>query len=178
MIVALCNKEVKVMAVRETIAIAGATGKAGSAIARKLAPSNYRLLLISRHINRAIKLSAAIQSTTTNAETEAIDCLKDGCWEADIIVLAVPVEAEKEVAEKIKEVATQKIIVRLSPAENNTSFSSKYSNALEQLLAYSKIVTVFINTALSGETVIAGSSNEAVDTIVNIASKAGFTLNP
>ncbi len=162
------------MAAKETIAIAGATGKAGSFIAYKLAACNYRLLLISTDTGKATKLASDIKVTTKNAEAEAIDCLKDGCWEADIIVLAVPAEAERSVAEKIKEVATQKIVVRLLLAKNNTSFSAKYLDRLPLLLPYSKIVTAFINTVSFRETVITGSDNEAVETIVNIAVNAGF----
>jgi 8-hydroxy-5-deazaflavin:NADPH oxidoreductase len=162
------------MAAKEIIAIAGATGKAGAAIANQLAKYNYRLLLISRNKDKLATLLHAIQRTFPNADVEAVDCLKDGCWEADIIVLAVPVSVEKEVAERIKEVATQKLIARFVN-QPNTPSDAKRKNELQQLLPYSKIVEVIVND-LTQQTLI--DINEvAVQSIVNIIAEPTFNTS-
>ena len=60
--------------------------------------------------------------------------MRDGCWEADIIILDISDDEQQEVVELIKEVATQKIVV---------SFSENENNELQALLKYSKVVKVF-----------------------------------
>src|SRR6476469_5744485 len=98
------------MATKKTVAIIGATGDMGSALAMSLVNSNYRLLLMSRNKSKVGKLSAYLKSKNPAAEVAVIGCEKEACWEADIILLAVPYQVEKEVAEKIREVATQKLV--------------------------------------------------------------------
>ena len=166
------------MAVKKTIAIVGATGRAGTAIATRLS-AECRLLLIAQNTDKLTELAAEITHTTSNAEVEIMSCAKEGCWEADIIILAIPYYiSEKEVAGKIKEVATQKIIIRIISVNNITSFYPEYLEELQRLLPYSKIVTVFINVADLSKTTIMGRDEEAIETVVNIAAKAGLQLTP
>ena len=164
------------MAATKTIAIVGATGKSGTAIAKKLAAVGERVLLISTAKNKLDILGQNIKTTWPQAIFEIIDCAREACWEADLVILAIPPTAEKEVALKIKEVATQKIVVRMLPVQSTTSFAANYINELHQLLPNSKIVTAFINPAALHATAIAGSDEEAVQTIINIAVKAGFNV--
>jgi predicted dinucleotide-binding enzyme len=163
------------MAVKKTIAIVGANGKAGTDLAYKLARNNYSLLLISTN-NNLTRLAEEIKKTTPDAEVEAIDCVKEACWEADIIIVSVPYHSQKEVAGKIKEVATQKIVVHFLNAENNPSIATADLERLQLLLPWSKIVTIVTNTATSSETAITGADEEAVQTVVGIAIKAGFNV--
>ncbi len=134
--------------------------------------ANYRLLLMSNDDNQLNQVANHIKEISPQTEIETIDCLKDGCWEADIIFLAVPYEDIKEVVERMKEVATQKIVVCIS---GNTSdrFPFPMTQQLQQLLPYSKIVTAFKNLNTS-EAFIAGNDPEAVETISNILKKAGY----
>jgi predicted dinucleotide-binding enzyme len=100
---------------QETIAIAGAERKAGSLLAHRLAALNrYHLLLLTEEECQLSKLRAAFHTGETATGTEIINCLKDGCWEADIIVLDVPLSSAAAVADKIREVSTQKIVFVLS----------------------------------------------------------------
>src|ERR1051325_11464188 len=102
------------MAVRKTIAIIGATGDMGSAIAKTLASGNYRLLLTSLDKAKLEKLSDYLKRNNSTAEVAVIPSDKEASREADIIVLTVPYKAEKEVAEKIKDVARQKVVIDAS----------------------------------------------------------------
>src|SRR5258706_1753336 len=168
------------MAQTKTIAIIGATSKRGSVISKNLAKGNHRLLLMSEDLEGLAALSKELSQT--NAEIEVISCAKDACWEADIIVVATPYETEKEVAEKIKEVAIGKIVISISnPIDHNYEhlFPSPDNSAaeeLQRLLPYSKVVKTF-NTAFienfvspiiegkTADTFIAGNNGDAVETV-------------
>ena len=105
------------MKTKQTIAVIGATGNMGSAISKSLSKGNYRLLLCANEQDKGRKVQALVQqikSENASADVEGIDCSVQATWEADIIIAAVPFEAEKEVAEKIKEMANQKIVISIA----------------------------------------------------------------
>ena len=157
------------MAVKKTIAIVGAAEKTGTEIARKLATGNYRLLLLSNNITQLNGLSELIKTTTPDTEIEMIDCVKDGCWEADIIILAIEHREQKDIAERIKEVATQKIVACVTD-ENDTNFIGR---EMQQLLPYSKVVEVFTEQG-SIDMLVTGEDAEAVEDIATMFGKAGY----
>ena len=86
---------------RKTIAIIGVDdkGKIGSSIARALSKSRYRLLLMAEEYHTALSLKNELQSTRSDTELVAMDCAKEACWEADIIILTASHQAQLEVAE-------------------------------------------------------------------------------
>lgn len=151
---------------KKTIAIVGATEKSGKEIVMKLASMPYRLLLISNQITELDRLKNDLFLMHPHAEIEALDCIKDGCWEADIIILAVPHEAIQKVAERIKEVATQKIVVDVFNTEDNSA-------ELKKILPYSKLVGVSVD--LSSEIIISGDDKTVNEEIQQIFILAGFT---
>ena len=120
---------------KKTIAIVGATEKNGKEIIAKFASAPYRLLLISNEANELEQLGTDITAKYPGIDIETLDCIKDGCWEADIIILAVPQEKILEIATKFKEVATQKIVIEMWSNENN-------SKELKKILPYSKLVSI------------------------------------
>lgn len=129
---------------KKTIAIIGADAETGVAIADKFSEGNYRLLLVQNEINNKSQIAKYIRQKNLHAEVEIVDCAKEGCWEADIIILALPYHKLKKVIEKINEVVTQKIVVIISD-EKESSFSFNKTQELQQLLPYSKIVTALYN---------------------------------
>jgi predicted dinucleotide-binding enzyme len=130
--------------VKKSIAIIGAGIETGAAIADKLNEDSYRLLLVQNGINNKSQIEKNIRQKNLRAEVEIVDCAKEGCWEADIIVLAIPFRELKEIVEKINEVVTQKIVVIISD-EKESSFSFNKAQELKELLPYSKIVTASYN---------------------------------
>ncbi len=177
------------MVQKKTIAIVGATGKRGAYVARSLASSSHRLLLMSEDTE---KLSALkIELSSSSADVETISCAKDACWEADIIIVATPFAIEKETAEKIREVATGKIVISVSDLIEASVYDlavphhSSAAEELQRLLPYSKVVKTF-NTALSTghlrpttkapDTFIAGNNGDAVSEVFELVRSAG--LNP
>lgn len=107
---------------KQTIAIIGAGRNMGTVIANSTAGANYRLLLLHKSPDQIGFISESIQKAHSEADLKSMDCPHESCWEADIIFLAIPHEAEKDMADKIRDVATQKIRVSIaSPADENFS---------------------------------------------------------
>jgi predicted dinucleotide-binding enzyme len=178
------------MANIKTIAIVGATGKMGSAIARSL-HGKYRLLLMSNDESKLLDLKSELGKSTAGAEAYSVSCAREASWEADIIIVATPYQAEREVAEKIREVAVGKIVVSISnPLDSSysqlvTSEDSSAAEELQKLLPYSKVVKTFNTTfaadfmkpVIDGKTVdafIAGNNSDAVETVSKVVGAAGF----
>lgn len=179
------------MKTKQTIAIIGATGNMGSAISRSLAKGNYRLLLKATNEEELSKLVKEIKDKTSSADVEAILCPTEASWEADIIILAVPFEAEKEIAEKIKEVANQKIVISISNPLNEaynglvTAPGTSAAEELQKLLPDSKVIKTFNTTfaadfsspVIDGKQVdafIAGNDEDALETVKELVTTAGF----
>ncbi|MEO8821464.1 MAG: NAD(P)-binding domain-containing protein [Ginsengibacter sp.] len=142
------------MALKKTLAIVGATEKNGRILVNQFACMPYRLLLVSNKLGELQQLSNDISKKYQEADLESLECVKDGCWEADIIVLAVPVEDIQKVAEVIKEVATQKIVVEISDQEQDI-------NELKKILPNSKLVRILGN--LQSKEIVIKGDNEIVN---------------
>ncbi len=179
------------MRTKQTIAIIGATGNMGKAIAKSISKGNYRLLLLSNHFKKTQILAEEICSVNPFADVEAVNCSVTAGWEADIIILAVPYAAEKEIAEKIKEVANQKIVISISNPLNETfdglltKPGSSAAEELQVILPNAKLVKAF-NTNFAADfaepvidgtltdTFIAGNDTEALAYVEELVSIAGF----
>ena len=181
------------MATNKTVAIIGATGDMGSAIAMSLVNKNYRLLLMSRDENKLAKLLADIIRKNPATEVATIECEKEACREADIILLAVPYKVESEVAEKIREITTQKVVIDVANPLNEsynhlvTGPNTSAAEELQKLLPNSKVVkalnTIFatdltqaIKESKQIKTFIAGDDQEALQTVSEMITAMG--LNP
>lgn len=160
--------------VKQTIAIVGAEGKTGSVFALGLIQLNlYRLLLLSEDDGGLDNLSRQILLLNPGADIELISCLKDGCWEADLIIVDVPHAFIQEVADKIREVSTQKIVFAILKNENNILSPVPAAQEWQQSLPNAKVV-VAVNDLNTTEMVIAGNDRESVLTIAGITKKLGF----
>lgn len=179
------------MQTKQTIAIIGATGSMGSAISKSLAKGNYRLLLKAGKQEEIDQLVDEIVKTTPQAEVEGIACSKEACWEADIIIAAVPYSAEAEVAERIREVANQKIVISIANPLNETydqlvtTADTSAAEELQKLLPNSKVVKAFNTTFAAdfstpvidgkqADAFIAGDDKEALETVSELVNTAGF----
>ena len=132
-----------------------------------------------------------IRSEYGGADVETSNCSKEACWEADIIIAAVPFASEHEVAERIKEVANQKIIISIANPLNETytglitAANTSAAEELQKLLPNSKVVKAFNTTFAAdfatpvidnkkADSFIAGDDDEALQTVSEIVSTAGF----
>lgn len=179
------------MKTKQTIAIIGASGNMGSAIARNLSKGNYRLLLCANNSEAVLELVNGIKASDATADVEAIECSKDASWEADIIILAVPYGAEAELASKIKEVANQKIVISIANPLNETynglitAPDTSAAEELQKLLPNSKVIKAFNSTfagdfnqpVIEGKQIdafVAGNDQEALEVVSELVSTAGF----
>ena len=176
---------------KQTIAIIGAGGKMGSAIAKGIAGGNYRLLLFDKAPDRLQPLKDEINAIHSNADLVDLDCAHDCSWEADVIVLAVPHHAGKEIADNIRDVATQKIVVSIANPANKdfskltTAPDTSAAEELQQWLPHSKVVKAFNTTfaadfdqpVIDGQQVdafMAGDDKQALQTVSELVETAGF----
>ncbi len=181
------------MKTKQTIAVIGATGNMGSAISKSLSKGNYRLLLCSDDKGKVQTIVNDIKSSHPSANVEVIDCSAQASWEADIIIAAVPYEAVKDVVEKIKEVANQKIVISIANPLNETynglvtAPDTSAAVELQKLLPNSKVIKAFNTTfaadfstpVIDGKEVdafIAGNDEEALQTVSELITTSG--INP
>ncbi|HEY9047101.1 MAG TPA: NAD(P)-binding domain-containing protein [Ohtaekwangia sp.] len=179
------------MKTKQTIAIIGATGNMGSAIAKNLSQGNYRLLLCARNHDKLYTLAQEIMEGNLTTDVDVLDCTMNASWEADLIIMAVPYHEEKEIAEKIRQVATQKIVVSISNPLNETynglttAPDTSAAEELQKLLPNSKIVKAFstifaadfASPVIGGkqaDAFVAGNDPEALQTVSELVQATGF----
>jgi predicted dinucleotide-binding enzyme len=168
--------------VKTAVAIIGATGKMGSAIAKALTKGPYRLLLFARNQQKLLQLNDEIRRMTPSADVDCLGCSTDACWEADVIIPAVPRSAQKEVAQKISEVATQKVVVNITKHDSD---SNSAAEELQQWLPLAKVVTAFntispaafspvTGSSQPADVLITGNDSEAINVVKALVKTAGF----
>ncbi len=149
------------------------------------------MLLCANDRSKVEAVAGDIKSSLPAAAVEVVDCSKEASWEADIIVVAVPFAAEQEVAAKIKEVANQKIVISIANPLNDTydglvtAPDTSAAEELQKLLPNAKVVKAFnttfaadfATTVIDGkqaDAFIAGNDEEALQTVSELVSTAGF----
>lgn len=163
----------------------------GSAISRSLAKGPYRLLLKGNNQEELDALVKEIKTKNKGADVEAAVCPAEASWEADIIILAVPFDAEKEIAPGIREVANQKIVISIANPLNEkydglvTAPDTSAAEELQKRLPNSKVIKAFNTTfaadfstpVIDGKQVdafLAGNDEDALQTVSGLVTTAGF----
>jgi NADPH-dependent F420 reductase len=189
--VVLHNRNSNEMITKQTIAIIGSTGNMGAAIAKALSKGNNRLLLLTGKPNKAQALVNEIKETNSTIDAEVCECPVNASWEADVIILAVPYHAEKEIASRIKEVANQKIVISIANPLNEaynglvTSPGTSAAEELQKLLPNSKVVKAFstvfaadfatpVINGKQADAFVAGNDENALQVVSDLVSTAGF----
>jgi hypothetical protein len=151
--------------VKQTVAWIGEIDRSPKAFHRLV--EHYRLIWVTQdEIN-------SDPSTIENPlpEVEVINCAKEGCWEADIIILAGEL-IHQELLEKIREVSTQKIVIIIT-VESKIAWEERISSIIEAL-SFSKIVEVVVS---SEEAQVSGTNLGAVATANDIIQLLGYRVN-
>lgn len=179
------------MNTKQTIAIIGATGNMGSAISKNLSAGNYRLLLFATELSKLQTLETEILAKNPTADIELSECPTEASWEADVIILALPYPAQQQIAEKIREVANQKIVISIANPLNETydglvtAPDTSAAEELQKLLPNSKVVKAF-NTVFAADfaqpviaekqadAFIAGDDQDALQTTSELVVTVGF----
>lgn len=153
------------MEAKKTIAILGLEKGDEKDFLDQLANDN-RLLIVS-DINDCAKVSDYLSQNKQDQEVELITCPKDGCWEADIILIWNPSQHPVDHLMRLQSVAIQKIVVMITN-EVTKEFPS---------FPHSKTVVVTINTTTKDAT-IDGENPEAVTVIKQLINRTSiFNIN-
>jgi len=154
----------------KTIAIIGATGSIGSAIATGLAKARHRLLLFAHEPKGLASLAKAIREEVRGADIECMGCAADASWEADIIISTVSLVEEPQLASKIEPFTNRKILISISSSYEHgynivASRALTATRQLQKLFPGAKVVKL-LNLPFDGEwhgpTVMAGNDEEAL----------------
>jgi NADPH-dependent F420 reductase len=166
-----------------TIAIIG-TGNVGGAIGAGAVKAGYDVVFAGRDADRTAAAAAAVGAT-------AASTARDAAQGADIVVLAVPYGALREVAAEIAPVAAGKIVVDpTNPLKSDYSGLATGANGsgaeeLAALLPESKVVKAF-NTVFAGnaahpqalgyqlDSLFATDDEAAKDAICGLSTSIGF----
>ena len=175
----------------QTIGIIG-VGNMGSAISKSLAKVGYPLLLNAPHPEKVEALMKEINRAGSE-KVEQKTSVKDVGKAADIIILAVPYQAESELANELRDVVKGKIVISIANPLNDTydglltDPDTSAAEELQRALPDAKVVksfnTVFAadyaNPNIDGKKVdafVAGDDDEAVRQISEVVQSMG--LNP
>jgi len=158
---------------KKTIAIIGATGNTGSAFSRRLAKTSHRLLLFDHNTEKLLGLVKELCYSQPLADIEFMTCESEASWEADIIILSVGPDKEKELAQKIRQFTNRKIVLNIS--------DGSHRQELQTLLPGTSVVNT-LNPFYGNEEAeedqmelfISGNDNEAIEVTSNIMEAAGF----
>lgn len=154
--------------VKKTIAILGDTGEFSPVLMEVLMRQDLRLLFVSEVEKKNVALKKQLENTNVLDEVEFISCEREGCWEADIIAVTRPENIFPGLVEKIKEVATQKIVLVVS--EEKKQFDNP---ELEKSLPHSKVVEINLDMKAK-EFSVSGKDSEAIAGIRSIFENAGY----
>ena len=165
---------VKDMETKQTVAIVGLPNPKYNDLIVKLAEENCRLLLIKRSANDEDPILPKDFSGSQNEDVEVLSCAKDGCWEADVIVLLGEESYERPFIERIKEVSTQKLVVGFSVADQTSETVTFEATNLQQLLPNSKVVHVYKNIG-SDEVLVAGDHAQSNQTVAGKIRTIGYS---
>lgn len=179
------------MKTKQAVAVIGASGQMGSAIAHSVSKGNYRTVLYSAEPGKSEKLAGEIKKENAHADVEVVNDVLEACWEADIIIIAVPYDVENQIGNNIRKVTNQKIIISVSNPINDsstglvTSGDSSAAEELQKLLPNAKVVKAFNTTfaanfqqpVIDGAQIdcfIAGNDESALETVYDLVKTSGF----
>jgi 8-hydroxy-5-deazaflavin:NADPH oxidoreductase len=161
--VVLCNKKNE-MAVKKTIAVVATENENAISIVTKLASGNYRLLLISKDKQHFTRPLAKVKKENPDTELIIQDCVKDGCWEADIIILYISSGEVKEVGERIREVSTQKVVIIMS---DNIIDAENIIDQLKMIIPNSRLI-IASNDLKSSMQIIENKDQADLQLVLNL----------
>ena len=178
------------MNTKQVIAVIGASGKMGSALAKTLSKGNYRILLHSSQTNKVECLLHEIKNNNSSADIDIVDDYVEIGWEADAVILAVPYAAENVVAENMKSVVNQKIIISVSNPLNghydglltkNISAAEELQQQLPNANVIKAFNTVFVDDFYQPvvhdqqlDCFIAGNDEDSLELVYDLVKTTGF----
>lgn len=121
----------------KTIAILTKQEDSPLELLKVLAGQKLQLLVVSSNQERNLRLIKQFEQLDSEAELDFISCEKEGCWEADVIILYQVAEFPSAIIERIREVATQKTVLVVSQGHAQSEGLD-----FKELLPHSRVIAV------------------------------------
>jgi hypothetical protein len=159
----------------KTIAVIGASDKRNLTVLKELS-EQYQMLLFDKDPEALSEIYDSLLVNNRSAKIEKMDCATNASWEADIIILSGFCINDEETVQKIKKVATAKIIIIM---ENDDEFTKSISNQLsfDLVFPHSKIVEIInlnMDENAEKEFLLEGHDSYALDCVSAIFERMGF----
>jgi hypothetical protein len=159
------------MSNRRTFAVLGVSETKSIFLAKQIAKTNPVLLFD----HDAIVLNTVYSQILLeypNAKAEIMICPTNASWEADVIILSNAAATDGNLIEKIRNVATGKIVLFL---ENKKNTGENSSEKLQHLFPFSKVVQSFESADdFNNSLFLNGNDKEAVMTILTLFTSIGL----
>jgi hypothetical protein len=161
------------MSNRRTFAVLGVSEIKSIFLAKQIAKTNP-VLLFDHDAVVLNTVYSQILSEHPNANAEIMICPTNASWEADVIILSNAATTDVNLIEKIRNVATGKIILFLEN-KKNTNTSGNTDEKLQYLFPFSKVVQSFESADDSNNSLfLSGNDKEAVKTILTLLTSIGL----
>ena len=137
---------------------------------------HYQLLLFDKDPKALSDVHDSLLANNRHINIEKMSCATDASWEADIVILSGCCINDEEIVQKIKKVATAKIIIIM---ENDDEFTKSINRQLsfDIVFPHSKIVEVIninMDDKAEKEFLLEGHDSYALDSVSNIFERMGF----
>lgn len=159
----------------KTIAMIGASDKRNFTVLKELS-ERYQMLLFDKDPIALSEIYNSLLANNRNITIEKMACATDASWEADIIILSGFCIDDQETIQRIKKVATAKIIIIM---ENDDEFTKSINNQLsfDLVFPHSKVVEIIsLNRDENAEKefLLEGHDSYALDSVSAIFERMGF----
>jgi hypothetical protein len=158
---------------KEIVAVLGVSETNIVFVATQIAKTNA-VLLFDRDTSVLNSVFSEIQTAHPNANVEKMICPTNASWEADIIVLSNDSVIDGNGINKIRNVATGKLVLFFENAFTTDVESYSYERA-QALFPFSKVVHICESKAIPSDSFdISGNNQEAVQTVFTLLTSIGL----
>ena len=164
------------MSNKRTFAVLGVSETNSIFLAKQIAKTNS-VLLFDHDAVVLNTVYSQILSEHPNANAEMMICPTNASWEADVIILSNPAATDVNLIEKIRNVATGKIVIFLENKKNTINFESTLEK-LQLLVPFSKVIYCCEEKADAMATFsLKGNDVQALATLVTFFTTIDLKIN-
>lgn len=161
------------MSNRRTFAVLGVSETNSIFLVKQIAKTNP-VLLFDYDAVVLNTIYSQILSEYPYANAEMMICPTNASWEADVIILSNAGTTDGNLIEKIRNVATGKIVLFLEN-KMNTNTGGNSAEKLQHLFPFSKVVQSFESADNSNNSLfLNGNDKEALKTILTLLTSIGL----
>lgn len=164
------------MSNKKTFAVINVSEPKSLFLAKQIAKANP-VLLFDQNPTTLLEVHTQILLENPEAKVEMMICPTNASWEADIIILSNYAATDIILAEKIRKVATGKIVLVLENEKNPMHFENPVDK-LQQLFPFSKVIeSIEVPEDLTSSLFLKGKDADALKTILTLYTNIGFKTN-